>query len=45
MEMYNVAFRNLEFEAALAIATFILILNAVLTLVYVAVGRRYEYEQ
>lgn len=45
MEMYTVAFRNLEFEAALAIATFILVLNALLTLVYVAVGRRYEYEQ
>ncbi|MGH8916601.1 MAG: carbohydrate ABC transporter permease [Acidimicrobiia bacterium] len=45
MEMYTVAFRNLEFEPALAIATFILILNAVLTLLYVFVGRRYEYEQ
>jgi ABC-type sugar transport system permease subunit len=45
MEMYTVAFRNLEFEAALAIATFILILNALLTLGYVAIGRRYEYEQ
>jgi ABC-type sugar transport system permease subunit len=44
MEMYTVAFRNLEFEAALAIATFILVLNALLTLVYVAIGRRYEYE-
>lgn len=45
MEMYTVAFRNLEFNQALAIATFILILNAVLTLGYVAIGRRYEYEQ
>lgn len=45
MEMYTVAFRNLEFEAALAIATFILLLNAALTLGYVAVGRRYEYQQ
>ena len=45
MEMYTVAFRNLEFNQALAIATFILILNAVLTLVYVAIGRRYEYQQ
>jgi ABC-type sugar transport system permease subunit len=44
MEMYTVAFRNLEFEAALAIATFILVLNALLTLAYVAIGRRYEYE-
>jgi multiple sugar transport system permease protein len=45
MEMYTTAFRSLEFEAALAIATFILILNALLTLGYVAVGRRYEYSQ
>lgn len=45
MEMYTVAFRNLEFEAALAIAAFILILNALLTLAYVAIGRRYEYDQ
>lgn len=45
MEMYTVAFRNLEFNQALAIATFILILNALLTLGYVAIGRRYEYEQ
>lgn len=45
MEMYTVAFRNLEFEAALAIATFILVLNALLTLGYVAIGRRYEYQQ
>jgi ABC-type sugar transport system permease subunit len=45
MEMYTVAFRNLEFEAALAIAAFILVLNALLTLAYVAIGRRYEYQQ
>jgi ABC-type sugar transport system permease subunit len=45
MEMYTVAFRNLEFEAALAIATFILVLNAFLTLAYVAIGRRYEYSE
>jgi ABC-type sugar transport system permease subunit len=44
MEMYNVAFRNLDYHEALAIATFILVLNAVLTLVYVAVGRRNEIE-
>lgn len=43
MEMYTVAFRNLEFNQALAIATFILVLNALLTLAYVAVGRRFEY--
>jgi multiple sugar transport system permease protein len=45
MEMYTVAFRRLEFNQALAIATFILVLNALLTLVYVGVARRYEYEQ
>lgn len=45
MEMYTVAFRNLEFNQALAIAAFILVLNALLTLGYLAVGRRYEYEQ
>jgi multiple sugar transport system permease protein len=45
MEMYTVAFRNLEFNQALAIATFILVLNALLTLGYVAIGRKYEYEQ
>ena len=44
MEMYNVAFRALRFNQALALATFILILNAVLTLGYVAVSRRYEVE-
>ena len=45
MEMYSVAFRSLEFNRALAIATFILILNALLTLGYVGIGRRYEYDQ
>lgn len=45
MEMYTVAFRKLEFNQALAIATFILVLNSLLTLGYVAVGRRYDYEQ
>jgi ABC-type sugar transport system permease subunit len=45
MEMYTVAFRQLEFNRALAIATFILVLNALLTLAYVGVARRYEYEQ
>jgi ABC-type sugar transport system permease subunit len=43
MEMYTVAFRNLEFNQALAIATFILILNALLTFGYVGIGRRYDY--
>jgi len=45
MEMYTVAFRSLEFNRALAIATFILILNALLTLAYVGIGRRFEYDQ
>jgi len=44
MEMYTVAFRNLEFNQALAIATFILVLNALLTLGYVAIGRKYDYD-
>ena len=44
MEMYTVAFRNLEFNQALAIATFILILNGLLTLGYVGIGRRYDYD-
>ncbi len=38
------AFRNLEFNQALAIATFILVLNALLTLGYVRIGRRYDYD-
>ena len=45
MEMYTTAFRNLEFNQALAIATFILVLNALLTLGYVWIGRKYDYEQ
>ncbi|MGI9585973.1 MAG: carbohydrate ABC transporter permease [Acidimicrobiia bacterium] len=44
MEMYTTAFRNLQFNEALALATFILILNAFLTMGYVAIGRRYEYD-
>ncbi|MDH3471611.1 MAG: sugar ABC transporter permease [Acidimicrobiia bacterium] len=44
MEMYTVAFRSLEFNQALAIAAFILMLNALLTLGYVVIGRRYEYD-
>jgi multiple sugar transport system permease protein len=45
MEMYTVAFRSLEFNQALAIATFILVLNALLTMAYVVIGRRFEYQQ
>ena len=44
MEMYNVAFRALRFNEALALATFILILNALLTLFYVKVASKYEIE-
>lgn len=44
MRMYNVAFRSLEFNQALALATVILVLNAALTLLYVGVSRRYEVE-
>ena len=44
MEMYNVAFRFLKFEQALALATVILVLNALLTLLYVKVSRRYEVD-
>lgn len=42
MSMYNTAFRALRFNEALAMATVILVLNAILTLVYVRVSRRYE---
>jgi ABC-type sugar transport system permease subunit len=44
MDMYQTAFRNLKFNEALAIATFILVLNAVLTLLYVGASRKYEVE-
>jgi multiple sugar transport system permease protein len=44
MEMYLTAFRALKFNEALAIATFILVLNALLTLVYVRVARKHEID-
>ena len=44
MRMYNVAFRALKFNEALALATVILILNAVLTLLYARVARRYDVD-
>jgi len=44
MEMYNVAFRALRFNQALALATFILVLNALLTLLYLKVAQKYEVE-
>ena len=42
MELYNTAFRRLEFNQALAMATVILVLNALLTLLYVRVSRRFQ---
>jgi ABC-type sugar transport system permease subunit len=42
MDMYNTAFQNLEMNQALAIATFLLVLNAAVTLLFVALSRRYE---
>lgn len=42
MEMYNTAFKSLELNQALAIATFLLVLNAVLTLLFISFSRRYE---
>lgn len=44
MELYNTAFRALRFNEALAMATFILILNAALTLLYIRVSKRYAVE-
>ena len=44
MHMYNIAFRALKFNEALALATFILVLNALLTLLYVQVAKRYEVD-
>jgi ABC-type sugar transport system permease subunit len=44
MEMYTVAFRNLQFNQALAIASFILVLNGLLTLAYLRIGKRYDYD-
>jgi multiple sugar transport system permease protein len=42
MEMYFTAFTELEMNEALAIATFLLVLNALLTLLFVRVSRRYD---
>jgi ABC-type sugar transport system permease subunit len=42
MEMYEVAFDALQFNEALAIATFLLVLNAVLTLMFVGISRRFD---
>ncbi len=42
MEMYNTAFQSLKMNEALAIATFLLVLNAVLTLMFISFSRRYD---
>lgn len=42
MEMYTTAFTRLQMNEALAIATFLLILNALLALMFITVSRRYE---
>jgi multiple sugar transport system permease protein len=42
VEMYETAFIRFETEQALAIVVVILVLNAVLTLSYIALSRRYE---
>ena len=44
MEMYEVAFDQLRTNEALAIATFLLVMNAGLTLVYYVFGRRYNLD-
>jgi ABC-type sugar transport system permease subunit len=42
MEMYTVAFDALKFNEALAIATFLLVLNAVVALVFFGISRRFD---
>lgn len=42
VEMYVTAFRELNFHEGLAIATFVIVLNALLTLIYIRVARRYQ---
>ncbi|MPZ14937.1 MAG: ABC transporter permease subunit [Chloroflexi bacterium] len=42
MEIYLTAFQELNFHEGLAIATFVIVLNAMLTLTYIRVARRYE---
>ena len=41
MAMYNTAFESLKMNEALAIATFLLVLNAVVTLIFIRFARRY----
>jgi multiple sugar transport system permease protein len=42
MEMYTVAFDALQFNEALAIATFLLVLNAVIALAFFGLSRRFD---
>jgi ABC-type sugar transport system permease subunit len=44
LEMYEVAFDRLQINEALAIATFLGMLNILLTIAYVAFGRRYNLD-
>jgi ABC-type sugar transport system permease subunit len=44
MNMYATAFTSLEMNQALAIGTFILVLNAVLTMMFISVSRRFGTE-
>jgi multiple sugar transport system permease protein len=43
--LYETAFVDLETNEALAIVVIILLLNALLTLIYVGVSRRYDLEE
>ena len=42
MEMYTTAFDALKFNEALAIATFLMVLNAVIALVFFGISRRFD---
>lgn len=42
MELYTTAFQELKFHEGLAIATFVILLNALVTMIYIRIGRRYE---
>jgi ABC-type sugar transport system permease subunit len=44
IDMYNTAFVSLQMNQALAIGTFILVLNAILTLIYLKISSRYGVE-
>ena len=42
MEMYSQAFDSLKLNEALAIATFLLVLNALVTLMFIGISRRFD---